>query len=315
MSPEQNNIIEFTAQLTALVEMFEEKPYSPPGQLTQPINASATTIHFENVTEFEALPDGPNYAVLGVAEDSETVIYASKTGMQLNGVIRGVQRPGEARSWPAGTVISRNITALDFKAIRDNITNMRTSTMEAFNSLVTVINQALTNVMKELQEDVSNLEDRVVAVEAALETQAGRATFRILSPSDVTIGSDSVIFTVPAGDRVSLYGRFDVHLVGRVGDINRTYTFDSVGMARVGDRVPLLETVPSVGIFDDWHTGGQSLPAGLVCAVISATGITIDIAPMVSFVEDHFFGRPPDDISTEVTLSEIMLMTIQEEAE
>lgn len=97
------------------------------------VNSVATTIMGgigANDTVFyviddSRIPDPPNLLVIG--ENSalaETVKLTAKDGNKLT-VIRGFQ--GAARVWEAGTTVSRNFTAYDHDAFKNNIEELDTS--------------------------------------------------------------------------------------------------------------------------------------------------------------------------------------------
>jgi len=101
-----------------LKTMYPGKAYSPHTTLAQAISAEATEIE---VADASALPPAPNIAVIGTNENAETIVYTEKTGNLLRGIIRGVERPDEARAWNAGALVARNIAKLDLDAIQENI--------------------------------------------------------------------------------------------------------------------------------------------------------------------------------------------------
>lgn len=96
-----------------LETMYPGVPYSPSTFLTQPVNATDTTIYVDDISVF---PASPNIAVIGVDESAETIIYGSKSGNMLVGVQRGVE--GTAKSWEINDEIGRNWTNKDYQSIQ-----------------------------------------------------------------------------------------------------------------------------------------------------------------------------------------------------
>lgn len=99
--------------------MYKGMPFSPPTTIASTIGAGDTTI---TVVNGDALPDGPNYAVIGTDESGEVISYAVKAGNTLSGCTRGVA--GTAQEWNAGSAIGRNWTSTDFETLIDNITTL-----------------------------------------------------------------------------------------------------------------------------------------------------------------------------------------------
>lgn len=96
--------------------MYAGKAFSPLTTLSQPAGMEDAVLH---IADASAFPDAPNLATIGADEDAETIFYAAKTADTLSGVIRGIE--GQARSWQAGEVISRNFTNADYTALTENI--------------------------------------------------------------------------------------------------------------------------------------------------------------------------------------------------
>ena len=98
--------------------MYPAIPNSPQTSLTQDITAMQTTIE---VADGSKLPDAPNLATIGDLDDenAETILYTQKNGNVLSGITRGFQ--GQAKAWPAGTLIARYFTAYDYHAVKQNI--------------------------------------------------------------------------------------------------------------------------------------------------------------------------------------------------
>lgn len=96
--------------------MYKGVAFSPRATITSEINGSATVIPVSDVNVF---PEAPNLATIGTDEESETILYSAKTGNSLSGCTRGIE--GSAKSWGAGSIISRNFTAAEYGYIIDNI--------------------------------------------------------------------------------------------------------------------------------------------------------------------------------------------------
>lgn len=102
-------------------DMFNAQVNSPETALTNNISAEATDLY---VLNGDALPAPPNLLVLGGGSpNAETVKIVEKVADRLT-VIRGFQ--GVAKSWNVGTVVSRNFTAYDHDAFKDNIETLNT---------------------------------------------------------------------------------------------------------------------------------------------------------------------------------------------
>jgi hypothetical protein len=56
---------------------------------------------------------------VGDSNDAETVQYSIKTGNTLLQVIRGFQ--GTAKAWNVDTVVARNFTEYDYRALKHNL--------------------------------------------------------------------------------------------------------------------------------------------------------------------------------------------------
>lgn len=100
--------------------MYAGKAFSPLTTLSQPAGMEDAVLH---IADASAFPDAPNLATIGADEDAETIFYAAKTADTLSGVIRGIE--GQARSWQAGEVISRNFTNADYTALTENIQTLK----------------------------------------------------------------------------------------------------------------------------------------------------------------------------------------------
>lgn len=100
--------------------MYAGKAFSPLTTLSQPAGMEDAVLH---IADASAFPDAPNLATIGADEDAETIFYAAKTADTLSGVIRGIE--GQARSWQAGEVISRNFTNADYAALTENIQTLK----------------------------------------------------------------------------------------------------------------------------------------------------------------------------------------------
>ena len=102
--------------------MYNPKSNSPKTELASGITAVATSM---TVLDGNCLPDAPNIAVLGTTESAEVVIYNSKSGNTISGLIRGAGNT-TASVWDSGTPVARNFTALDHQTIIDNINDLET---------------------------------------------------------------------------------------------------------------------------------------------------------------------------------------------
>src|SRR5690606_622681 len=96
--------------------MYAPMVNSPITELANAIDAEQTTIE---VVDGSKLPDAPNLAMIGLGENTETILYTQKDGNVLSGVTRGFQ--GIAKAWPQGTRVARFFAAYDQMAIQENI--------------------------------------------------------------------------------------------------------------------------------------------------------------------------------------------------
>lgn len=100
-----------------LKEMYKGIDNSPDTKLTINIGPTDEIIPVDDVSVF---PEGPNYAVIGTAEDAEVIKYSVKTGDSLSGCVRGLGTTA-AQAWNAKNLIARNFTKLDHDDLIDNI--------------------------------------------------------------------------------------------------------------------------------------------------------------------------------------------------
>jgi hypothetical protein len=105
-----------------LESMYEGIPFSPPTVLVGNIGANDTVIEVQDIAVF---PAAPNFATIGTAEEgfAETIFYTAVAGNYLNGCVRGIE--GLARTWLAGQIIARNWTNEDYKALINNIYELK----------------------------------------------------------------------------------------------------------------------------------------------------------------------------------------------
>ena len=99
-----------------MLEMYAPMVNSPITELATAIDDTQTTIE---VVDGSKLPDAPNLAMIGLGENTETILYTQKDGNVLSGVTRGFQ--GVAKAWPQGTRVARFFAAYDQMAIQENI--------------------------------------------------------------------------------------------------------------------------------------------------------------------------------------------------
>lgn len=96
-------------------EMYHAMVNSPLTELSEAINDEQEEI---KVKDGDALPSAPNLAVIGDENSLETILYTSKDGNTLE-VQRGIE--GNVKSWNKGSLVSRNFTAYDHNAFKENI--------------------------------------------------------------------------------------------------------------------------------------------------------------------------------------------------
>ena len=139
--------------MNSLRSMYPGKAYSPQTTIAEPINATATEIV---LTDASVLPDAPNIAVIGISENAETILYKSKNGNILSGVVRSVARPNEARAWNTGTVIARNITSLDLDTIQESMRQLHSETESGFEALEDNLDKLAEALREEIKEEAEN---------------------------------------------------------------------------------------------------------------------------------------------------------------
>lgn len=103
-----------------MLQMYPGQVNSPTTELAEAIDDSQTSIE---VVDSSILPDAPNLATIGAGENAETILYTEKTGDVLSGVTRGFQ--GTARTWSAGSKVSRVFTEYDYNALKENIETLK----------------------------------------------------------------------------------------------------------------------------------------------------------------------------------------------
>lgn len=103
-----------------MLEMYAPMVNSPITELATAIDDTQTTIE---VVDGSKLPDAPNLAMIGLGEDTETILYTEKNGNVLSGVTRGFQ--GVAKAWPQGTRVARFFSAYDHNAFMQNILGLK----------------------------------------------------------------------------------------------------------------------------------------------------------------------------------------------
>src|SRR5690606_27922046 len=111
--------------------MYAPMVNSPITELATAIDDTQTTIE---VVDGSKLPDAPNLAMIGLGENTETILYTQKDGNVLSGVTRGFQ--GVAKAWPQGTRVARFFAAYDQMAIQENIKTLDQSLAAHLNESV-----------------------------------------------------------------------------------------------------------------------------------------------------------------------------------
>ena len=93
---------------------YAPRANSPQTALSAGINSTITTV---NVIDGSLLPAGPNVCTIGHAVDAETIQYSTRSGNVLSGVVRGFDGT-TAKTWNAGTIVSRVLTANDISSLQ-----------------------------------------------------------------------------------------------------------------------------------------------------------------------------------------------------
>lgn len=158
-----------------MIKMYDSIPYSPTTILTQDIGPADTVIY---IADASVLPDAPNIATIGTDENAETIQYAVKADGLLSGCMRSVE--GTAQTWLANEVIARNFTALDYEALKDNITGLDTSKQEKGD-------YATSAKAAELAEDAKNTAIQTAADDAASKTDAALSAAKAYADNAVLL--------------------------------------------------------------------------------------------------------------------------------
>lgn len=98
--------------------MYPGMVNSPETTITNNINESDTIIY---VLDPARVPEPPNLMTLGTGTNAETVRVIEINDNAIT-VERGFQ--GVPKAWPAGTVIARNFTEYDYRALKENIEDL-----------------------------------------------------------------------------------------------------------------------------------------------------------------------------------------------
>src|SRR5690606_39033980 len=118
--------------------MYAPMVNSPITELATAIDDTQTTIE---VVDGSKLPDAPNLAMIGLGENTETILYTQKDGNVLSGVTRGFQ--GVAKAWPQGARVARFFAAYDQMAIQENIKTLDQSLVAHLNDFAQVWNNRI----------------------------------------------------------------------------------------------------------------------------------------------------------------------------
>ena len=102
----------------SLTTMYAPVVNSPELTTTGEINTTATEVTVSDASAYSGVPL-PVPMTIGDSKGAETVLVTAISGNTLT-VTRGFE--GTARSWPTGSVLSRNFTAYDQTAMQANIT-------------------------------------------------------------------------------------------------------------------------------------------------------------------------------------------------
>lgn len=105
--------------MTLSYDMYPAKNNSPITVLTADLNSSDSVMTVENAG---VLPDAPNLAVIGGAENAEIVLYTAKNGNNIT-IRRGFNNT-VAGVWTTGTPVARNFTAYDHDTFIANIRDL-----------------------------------------------------------------------------------------------------------------------------------------------------------------------------------------------
>ena len=141
-----------------MLTMYPAKVNSPATMLASGITAAVAIIP---LVDSSVLPAAPNLAAIGTGEDTETILYTTINGNNLEGVTRGFQ--GTAKAWNSGTAVARLFTAYDLDTVRSNLLAHKTSHQNAGADELNV--NGLSGL---LADDQHVLDAEVLAVAAAL---------------------------------------------------------------------------------------------------------------------------------------------------
>lgn len=180
----------------AMQEMFPAMVNSVATALSGGIGANDTVFY---VLDDSRIPDPPNLLVLGEnSAMAETVKLTAKVGAKLT-VIRGFQ--GAARSWDAGTTVSRNFTAYDHDAFKENI-EMLDAVQSGLNSKADAINAKADEILSGVSETSAKtdiLQTGLVAVRTELtdiKTITNSVSGKIGEDSNSAESSGTTLFSL-----------------------------------------------------------------------------------------------------------------------
>ena len=119
--------------MSTLKTMYSAQVNSPITTLTGALTASQTSI---SVADASILPSAPNLLVIGGDTVYAETILMTVKNISTNKltVIRAVE--GNASSWPAGSIIGRFFTALDYNNVLDNINTLNVDKIGLLSSAV-----------------------------------------------------------------------------------------------------------------------------------------------------------------------------------
>ena len=153
----------------SLKPMYWAKNNSPATVLSVACTASATSIVVESSA---VLPVAPNLAVLGSDDSAEIIRYNAIDSNVLSGVERGINGT-TPKAWAAGTNVARNFTAYDHDTFKENI-------------------EMLGEGAEDAEAEISNLNTRVVKVEADIADLESAMAFKRYGVSGVGLQSASL---------------------------------------------------------------------------------------------------------------------------
>jgi hypothetical protein len=215
--------------------------YSPQTELAQPISDQATEIEVVNIA---ALPPAPAYAVIGIDDHGETILYRGIVGNTLTQVLRNIERPDEARAWTANSIISCNITEARLRTIQENIQLLDTALVPHNHAAPTAeFGQGTTTNFGHVQTANANpLADGAVAI-GTDNGRVARADHR--HPANVDTVVPAALAAAAAAGTSTIYARRDhIHIFPTAANVGAAPANATLTNEAASNALPAVVSTP-----------------------------------------------------------------------